>query len=81
MEEKKKVVSEADLIAFLDGHMGGGGGAVKPKFEQGEMVDAQEVKAFTDGLGTECPTCASIPNMTQVRPDNARDEDEDEEDW
>ena len=27
MEEKKNVLSEADLIAFLDEHMGGGGGA------------------------------------------------------
>lgn len=77
MDEKKKVLNEADLIAFLDGHMGGGGGAVKPKFENGKMVDAQEVKAFSDGLGEACPTCASIPNLMQVRPDNERDEEGD----
>ena len=78
MDEKKKVLSEADLIAFLDGHMGGGGGAVKPKFEEGKMVDAQEIKPFTDGLDKVCPTCADIPNMMQVRPDNERDEEEDD---
>ena len=80
MDEKNKVLSEADLIAFLDGHMGSGGGAVKPKFEDGKMVDAQEVKAFTNGLDETCPTCASIPNMMQVRPDNERGYDDEEED-
>ena len=79
MDDKNKVLSEADLIAFLDGHMGSGGGAVKPKFEDGKMVDAQEVKAFSNGLGEECPTCASIPNIMEVRPDNERFEEEEEE--
>lgn len=79
MEEKKKVLSEADLIAFLDGHMGGGGGAVKPKFEDGTMVDAQEIKVFSNGLDEVCPTCASIPNLMQVRPDNDEDEEEDDD--
>lgn len=78
MEDKNKVLSEADLIAFLDGHMGGGGGAVKPKFEDGKMVDAQEVKAFSNGLDEACPTCASIPNLMQVRPDNEEDGEEDD---
>lgn len=76
MDDKNKVLSEADLIAFLDGHMGSGGGAVKPKFEDGKMVDAQEVKAFSNGLGEECPTCASIPNIMEVRPDNERFDEE-----
>ncbi len=80
MDDKNKVLNEADLIAFLDSHMGGGGGAVKPKFEDGKMVDAQEVKAFSDGLDEACPTCASIPNLMQVRPDNERYEDEEEQD-
>ena len=72
MEDKKKVLNEADLIAFLDGHMSGGGGALKPKFEDGKMVDAQEVKLFSDGLEEACPTCANIPNMMAVQADNER---------
>lgn len=79
MSDKNKILTEEDFIAFLDSHMGGGGGAVKPKFEDGKMVDKQEVKAFTDGLDEACPTCANIPNI-MLQPDNERSfEEEDEE--
>ncbi len=74
-DNKKKVVNEADFIAFLDGHMCGGGGAVKPKFEDGEMVDAREIKPYRDVLDESCPTCADIPNM-MLRPDNDWEEEE-----
>lgn len=79
MDEKNKVISEEDFIAFLDGHMGNGGGAVKPKFEAGKMVDKQEVKLFSDGMEEACPTCANIPNIMEVRADNERFEDEEED--
>lgn len=70
MSEKKQIVTEEDLIAFLDSHMGGGGGAVKPKFDGGKMQEDPEVKVFTDGLDESCPTCASIPNLMEHMADN-----------
>ncbi len=81
MDEKKQILTEEDLIAFLDGRMSSGGGAVKPKFEEGKMV-AEEPKLFSNGLDEECPTCASIPNIMQIHPDNERwDEDEEDSDF
>ena len=38
MDDKNQEQKIEDLIAFLDGRMGNGGGAVKPKFEDGKMV-------------------------------------------
>lgn len=76
MDEKNQNQTIEELIAFLDGRMGNGGGAVKPKFEGGKMV-AEEPKLFSDGLDEECPTCANIPNLMQFRPDNEREEDDD----
>ena len=79
MEEKNQNQSIDELIAFLDGRMGNGGGAVKPKFEDGKMI-AEDVKdnLFTDGLEEDCPTCANIPNIMACRPDGCRDEEEEE---
>ena len=79
MDEKNQQQSIEDLIAFLDGRMGSGGGAVKPKFEDGKMI-AEEPKLFSDGLDEDCPSCASIPNLMQFRPDNERDMEEEGED-
>ena len=78
MDEKNQEQKIEDLIAFLDGRMGNGGGAVKPKFEDGKMV-AEEPKLFSDGLDEECPTCAKIPNLMQFTPDNERKPEEGEE--
>ena len=78
MDEKNQEQKIEDLIAFLDGRMGNGGGAVKPKFEDGKMV-TEEPKLFSDGLDEECPTCANIPNLMQFTPDNERDPEEGEE--
>lgn len=77
MDEKNNQ-SIDELIAFLDGRMSNGGGAVKPKFENGKMVEAEDIKdkLFTDGLDADCPTCANIPNMMAFRPDNERDLEE-----
>ena len=77
MDEKNQEQKIEDLIAFLDGRMAGGGGAVKPKFEDGKMV-AEEPKLFSDGLDEECPTCAKIPNLMQFTPDNVREREEEE---
>ena len=79
MDDKKQEQSIDELIAFLDGRMGNGGGAVKPKFEDGKMI-AEDIKEklFTDGLDEECPTCANIPNMMAFHPDNERPEDDEE---
>ena len=38
MSDKNQSMSVEELIAFLDGRMANGGGAVKPKFEDGKMV-------------------------------------------
>ena len=77
MNDKNQNQSIEELIAFLDGRMGNGGGAVKPKFEDGKMV-VEEPKLFSDGLEEECPTCANIPNMMSFRPDNEREDEEEE---
>lgn len=77
MEEKNQNQKIEDLIAFLDGRMSNGGGAVKPKFEDGKMV-TEEPKLFSDGLEEACPTCASIPNLMEFCPDNERENAEDE---
>ncbi len=78
MDEKNQEQKIEDLIAFLDGRMSNGGGAVKPKFEEGKMV-AEEPKLFGDGLDEECPTCAKIPNLMEFTPDNVREGEEEEE--
>lgn len=78
MDEKNQEQKIEDLIAFLDGRMSNGGGAVKPKFEEGKMV-AEEPKLFGDGLDEECPTCAKIPNLMEFTPDNVRNGEEKEE--
>lgn len=78
MEEKNQEQKIEDLIAFLDGRMSNGGGAVKPKFEEGKMV-TEEPKLFGDGLDEECPTCAKIPNLMEFTPDNVREGEEEEE--
>jgi len=81
MSDKNQEQKIEDLIAFLDGRMAGGGGAVKPKFEDGKMV-TEEPKLFGDGLDEDCPTCAKIPNLMQFTPDNERIRERDEEeDW
>lgn len=77
MEEKNQNQSIEDLIAFLDGRMSQGGGAVKPKFEDGKMI-TEEPKLFSDGLEEACPTCASIPNLMEFRPDNERENAEED---
>lgn len=78
MDEKNQEQKIEDLIAFLDGRMSNGGGAVKPKFEEGKMV-TEEPKLFSDGLDEACPTCAKIPNLMEFTPDNVRDGEEEEE--
>ncbi len=78
MDDKNQEQKIEDLIAFLDGRMGSGGGAVKPKFEDGKMV-TEEPKLFSDGLDEDCPTCAKIPNLMQFTPDNEREMEEEEE--
>ena len=80
MDEKNQNQSIEDLIAFLDGRMSSGGGAVKPKFNEDGKMEAEEPKLFSDGLDEDCPTCAKIPNLMQFTPDNER-EREDEEEW
>lgn len=82
MNDKKQEQSIEDLIAFLDGRMANGGGAVKPKFDGEGKMEAEEPKLFSDGLDEDCPTCAKIPNLMQFTPDNERETGrEEEEDW
>ena len=73
MSEKDKMNVD-DLVAFLDKQMGSGGFGVKPKFEEGKMVET-ELKIFSDGLGEICPSCASIPNLMNFMPDNMSEEE------
>ena len=80
MDDKKQEQSIDELIAFLDGRMANGGGAVKPKFNEEGKMEAEEPKLFSDGLDEDCPTCAKIPNLMQFTPDNRKDDDG-EEDW
>ena len=79
MDKKNQEQSIEDLIAFLDGRMSSGGGAVKPKFDEAGKMEAEEPKLFSDGLDEDCPTCAKIPNLMQFTPDNERERDRDEE--
>lgn len=44
-------IKEEDLVRFLDEYMGNNGQYMKPKVNE-------------DGEGTECITCADIPNIT-----------------
>lgn len=82
MDEKKQNQSIEELIAFLDGRMANGGGAVKPKFNEEGKMEAEEPKLFSNGLEEECPACAKIPNLMQFTPDNERRKERDEEeDW
>lgn len=78
MDDKNQEQSIEDLIAFLDGRMANGGGAVKPKFNEEGKMEAEEPKLFGDGLDEECPTCAKIPNLMQFTPDNEREPEEGE---
>jgi len=73
MSEKDKMNVD-DLVSFLDKQMGSGGFGVKPKFEDGKMVET-ELKIFSDGLGEICPSCSSIPNLMGFAPDNMTDEE------
>lgn len=85
MNDKKQEQNIDELIAFLDGRMSNGGGAVKPKFNEEGMMKAEDPKLFSDGLDEECPTCAKIPNLMQFTPDNVREDSKEyedgEEDW
>lgn len=80
MSDKNQNMSVEELVAFLDGRMANGGGAVKPRFDENGKMEAEEPKLFTDGLDEDCPTCAKIPNLMQFTPDNRKENDE-EEDW
>jgi len=79
MDDKNQNMSVEELIAFLDGRMASGGGAVKPKFDENGKMEAEEPKLFSDGLDEDCPTCAKIPNLMQFTPDNEREPEEGEE--
>ncbi len=83
MDEKNQNMSVEELIAFLDGRMANGGGAVKPKFDENGKMEAEEPKLFSDGLDEDCPTCAKIPNLMQFTPDNERErrDMDEEEEW
>lgn len=80
MDEKNQEQKVEDLIAFLDGRMANGGGAVKPKFDEKGMK-IEEPKLFGDGLDEDCPTCAKIPNLMEFVPDNVKEGDEEEEEF
>ena len=83
MDDKNQGMSVEELIAFLDGRMASGGGAVKPKFDESGKMEAEEPKLFSDGLDEDCPTCAKIPNLMNFTPDNERErrDMDEEEEW
>ena len=50
MNDKNQEQKIEDLIAFLDGRMGNGGGAVKPKFEDGKVVEDGRMTVIFNGV-------------------------------
>lgn len=71
-------IKEEELVRFLDEYMGNNGQYMKPKVnaegevsflmaKEGVKMEAlnqeKETSVFTDGEGTECITCADIPNI------------------
>jgi len=62
-------ITEQELVKMLDAFMSGEGNHVKPQINEEGEVNFEVIKenmVFNGEPKEECPTCADIPNLTDV---------------